>query len=167
MVNQPGDVFEQEADRTAEAVVSDKSFGSHSSSDALHIRRRALGTAGPANSAAAGEVINSSGRPLDAATRAYMEPRFGYDFSQVRIHSDAQAADSARAVNALAYTAGRDLVFNEGQYRPDTVEGKKAVGARIDSRRATTGSPRSGPATQGRRHDPAQGTCCQSAAEDV
>jgi hypothetical protein len=127
MVNQPGDVFEQEADRTAEAVVSDKSFGSHSSSDALHIRRRALGTAGPANSAAAGEVINSSGRPLDAATRAYMEPRFGYDFSQVRIHSDAQAADSARAVNALAYTAGRDLVFNEGQYRPDTVEGKKLL----------------------------------------
>ncbi len=48
------------------------------------------------------EVLRSRGQPLDPATRAFMEPRFGYDFSQVRVHTDVRAAESARAVNALA-----------------------------------------------------------------
>lgn len=70
------------------------------------------------------EVIRSPGRPLDAATRAFFEPRFGYDFSQVRVHSDPKAAQSARAVNALAYTVGRDVVFGTGQYAPGTGGGR-------------------------------------------
>jgi LysM repeat protein len=53
-----------------------------------------------------------------------MESRFGHDFSQVRVHTDAKAAKSARAVNALAYTVGRDVVFGTGQYQPKTDEGK-------------------------------------------
>jgi hypothetical protein len=52
-----------------------------------------------------------------------MEPRFGHDFSQVRVHTEAKAAESARAVNALAYTVGRALVFGAGQYAPGTTEG--------------------------------------------
>jgi len=62
------------------------------------------------------EVLNTPGRPLDPEARAFMEPRFGRDFSQVRVHADAQAADSANAVNAHAYTVGRDIVFGPGQY---------------------------------------------------
>ena len=58
------------------------------------------------------EVLRSPGQPLDAATRSYMEPRFGHDFSGVRIHTGARAAQSARAVNALAYTVGHDIVLN-------------------------------------------------------
>src|SRR5712692_51863 len=50
------------------------------------------------------EVLRSPGQPLNAATRAFMEPRFGHDFSQVRVHTDAKAAESARAVNGQAYT---------------------------------------------------------------
>src|SRR6266571_6871566 len=50
------------------------------------------------------EVLSSSGQPLDSETRAFMEPRFGHDFSQVRVHTDEQAVESAQAVNALAYT---------------------------------------------------------------
>lgn len=73
------------------------------------------------------DVLHSPGHPLDAGTRAFMEPRFGYDFSQVRVHTDAQAAESARAVNALAYTAGRDVVFGAGQYAPETSEGQRLV----------------------------------------
>jgi hypothetical protein len=65
-----------------------------------------------------GEVLRSSGRPLGPATRAFMEPLFGHDFSRVRIHTDAQAAESARALNALAYTVGRDVVFGAEQYKP-------------------------------------------------
>jgi hypothetical protein len=61
------------------------------------------------------EVLRSPGSPLDANTREFMESRFGYDFGGVRIHADARAAESARAVNALAYTVGRDIVFAEHQ----------------------------------------------------
>jgi hypothetical protein len=70
------------------------------------------------------DVLHSPGQPLDAGTRAFMEPRFGHDFSQVRVHTDAKAAESARAVNALAYTVGRNMVFGAGQYAPGTSEGR-------------------------------------------
>jgi hypothetical protein len=73
------------------------------------------------------EVLRSPGQPLDAETRAFMEPRFGHDFSQVRVHTDAKAAESARAVNALAYTVGRDVVFGTGQYMPGTSGGKRLL----------------------------------------
>jgi hypothetical protein len=72
-------------------------------------------------------VLNSPGRPLDAGIRASMEPRFGHDFSRVRVHADARAAESARAVDALAYTVGRDVVFGAGQYAPATAQGQKLL----------------------------------------
>ena len=69
-------------------------------------------------------VVSGSGRPLDTATRSFMEPRFGFDFSGVRIHTDARAAESTREVNALAYTVGRNVVFGAGQYAPQTEAGR-------------------------------------------
>jgi hypothetical protein len=69
------------------------------------------------------DVLRSLGQPLDTATRSFFEPRFGYDFSRVRIHTDARAADSARAVNALAYTVGHDIVFAAEQYAPASRSG--------------------------------------------
>jgi hypothetical protein len=56
-----------------------------------------------------------------------MEPRFGHDFSRVRVHTDARVAESARAVNALAYTVGRDVVFGPGHYRPSSLGGRKLL----------------------------------------
>jgi uncharacterized protein DUF4157 len=73
------------------------------------------------------EVLRAPGQPLDTATRAFMEPRFGHDFSGVRVHTDAQAAESARAVNALAYTVGRDVVFGAGQYLPRSDAGQQLL----------------------------------------
>lgn len=73
------------------------------------------------------EVLNSPGQALNSETRAFMEPRFAHDFSSVRVHSDSKAAESARAVNALAYTVGRDMVFGAGQYAPATREGRKLI----------------------------------------
>ncbi len=73
------------------------------------------------------EVLRSPGQPLDAGTRAFMEPRFGHDFSGVQVHTDAKAAESAQAVNALAYTVGNAIVFGAGQYRPDAVQGRQLV----------------------------------------
>lgn len=60
------------------------------------------------------EAVQQPGRPLDAASRAYFEPRFGADFSQVRIHTDEHAAESARSIDALAYTIGTDIVLGAG-----------------------------------------------------
>src|SRR5262249_17486182 len=70
------------------------------------------------------DVLRSKGQPLDAAPRTFFEPRFGHDFSQVRVHTDARAAESARAVNALAYTVGHNVVFGSGQYSPGSEAGK-------------------------------------------
>ena len=65
------------------------------------------------------------GQPLDSSTRAFFEPRFRHDFSEVRAHTDAAAAESARAVNALAYTVGQDVVFGAEQYAPQTSDGRR------------------------------------------
>ncbi|MDH4273270.1 MAG: DUF4157 domain-containing protein, partial [Candidatus Aminicenantes bacterium] len=69
------------------------------------------------------EVLRSPGQPLDATTRGFMEPRFGFDFSQVRVHTDPEASESAIAVNARAYTSGINIAFGAGQYAPGTTDG--------------------------------------------
>lgn len=73
------------------------------------------------------EVLRGAGRPLDQKTRSFMEPRFGHNFSHVRVHTDAKAAASARTVNAQAYTVGSDLVFENGLYRPDSDNGQRLL----------------------------------------
>jgi predicted metallopeptidase len=73
------------------------------------------------------DVLRSPGQPLDAATRTLMEPHFGHNFSQVRVHTDARAAESARALNALAYTVGRNVVFGAGQYAPGRSAGQELL----------------------------------------
>lgn len=98
------------------------------------------------------EVLATPGQPMDAMARAIMEPRFGHDFGQLRVHTDAKAADSARAANALAYTVGKHMVFGEGQYAPHTFAGQRLLahelthtlqqGARFTSGAARVGDPR-------------------------
>jgi hypothetical protein len=73
------------------------------------------------------DVLRSPGQPLEESTRVFTEARFGHDFSQVRVHRDAKAAESAQAVNALAYTVGHDVVFGAGQYQPGTSAGKRLL----------------------------------------
>lgn len=96
------------------------------------LQRKSRSSAGAASSNASAppivhQVLSSPGRPLDSATRAFMEPRFGYDFGQVRVHDGARAAESARAVNALAYTVGQNVVFGAGQYSPSTRGGQQLM----------------------------------------
>jgi Domain of unknown function (DUF4157) len=69
------------------------------------------------------EVLHSPGEPLDSRARDWMERGFGHDFSRVKVHSDSLGAQSASAVNALAYTVGTDIVFGAGQYSPQTPKG--------------------------------------------
>jgi hypothetical protein len=72
-------------------------------------------------------VLRSSGEPLDIRTKAMMETRFGHDFSHVRVHSGPQAAESAQAVDAAAYTVGHHLVFGQGEYAPHTPTGQQLL----------------------------------------
>jgi hypothetical protein len=73
------------------------------------------------------EAFSLRGEPLEAGARDFMESRFGYDFSKVRVHTDESAAASAREIGARAYTVGRDVIFGEGRYAPSTNEGKRLL----------------------------------------
>ena len=72
-------------------------------------------------------ALTSPSTPLDEVTRSFMEPRFGHDFGQVRVHKDESAAESNRALNALAYTVGDHILFGAGQYAPNTAYGKRML----------------------------------------
>ena len=74
------------------------------------------------------DVVGSGGgSPLDKDTRGFMESRLGSDFSDVRVHTDAKAHDSARSVQAYAYTVGSDVVFQSGKYEPESDSGKRML----------------------------------------
>lgn len=75
----------------------------------------------------ASTALRTSGQPLDASTRAFMEPRFGHDFTKIRVHTDRQAMSTASVLGARAYTIGHDIVFGEGQYRPDSQQGRRLL----------------------------------------
>ena len=81
----------------------------------------------PAASANVNAVLQSTGQSMDKGTRSFMENRFGFDFSKVQIHNNSLAYRSAIDINALAYTHQNNVVFGEGQYKPETIEGKRLL----------------------------------------
>jgi len=94
----------------------------------------------------------TGGQPLDSATRAYMEPRFGHSFADVHVHHDAQAAEHAEALGARAYTIGSSIVFDAGQYAPETSEGQHLLAHELTHVVQQTGAPQRKP--QGEERDP-------------
>jgi hypothetical protein len=87
----------------------------------------AEGASGDRAQSSVHQVLGSTGHSLDAGMRSLMEPRFGRDFSGVRIHTDAQAADSAAEVNARAYVVGQHVVFGRGEYAPQSEAGQRLL----------------------------------------
>ena len=145
-IGQLNDFYEQEADRVADRVMrmpepqmqrtcdgggvcpTCQVKQQRSEHDRVGTKSVDVGNASQgAAPAIVSEVLGSSGQPLDAQARAFMEPRFGHDFSRVRIHTGAPAAEAARAVNAVAFTMGDDVVFAAGQYDPGTRVGKSLL----------------------------------------
>ncbi|MDO8356374.1 MAG: DUF4157 domain-containing protein [Nitrospirota bacterium] len=148
-ISQPNDPAEQEADRVADQVMrmadpalAERSIDStmnHTSSiqrlcqgceDEEALQRQTIPSMPKPLSSdrdAVSATLRQGGQPLDPNTREFFEPRFGTDFSAVRIHTDAQAVESARSVNALAYTVGRDVVFNNSQYAPHSDSGRRLL----------------------------------------
>jgi hypothetical protein len=93
--------------------------------EAKTLQRKATSSAGPEFAPPiVNEVLNSPGQPLDKATRDFFEPRFGYDFSKVRVHQDEKSQQSATSVEANAYATGNNVVFGKSAYRPQTHEGR-------------------------------------------
>jgi hypothetical protein len=97
----------------------------------VEVHRKENNSSQPVDNAAAGMVdhvlSSDSGRPMEPTTRQFMENRFGQDFSDVRVHTDNEAAQSARAINAKAYTSGKDIVFDTAEYNPGTETGKQLL----------------------------------------
>lgn len=134
-VSDPNDSFEQEADRAADEVMRmpDRAVAG-SCSGCGNQAQRSVQSAGTQHAPIVTpdfesrmSALRGGGQPLSQSLRAFFEPRFGCDFSQVRLHSGAQAADAANAVNARAFTVGTDLVFAQGQPSLSTGEGKKLL----------------------------------------
>ncbi len=102
------------------------------------------------------QVLRSPGQALDSAARAFFEPRFGADFSRVRIHTDASAAASARSVNALAYTVGNNVVFGAGQYDVGSGDKRRLLAHELAHtlQQSPEGSGKSAPMLQRQTGDP-------------
>jgi Domain of unknown function (DUF4157)/L,D-transpeptidase catalytic domain/LysM domain len=166
-INDPGDAFEQEADRVADLVttIPDSNAGTSRfgrsfagvpvrAHDALPVKphpiqrfaedeeeqqsderlpdeplhlKRETHAASPMPNALRDGLKQSSGSPLPAATRRYMEPRFGQDFSRVRVHTGSLAHRMSVAIGAAAFTRRNDIFFRDGRFAPETVSGRHLI----------------------------------------
>lgn len=99
--------------------------------DGLHLYRSPTSTESAAHVPAPVEAqigaMRGGGQALDQQTRSFMEPQFGHDFSQVRVHTDTRATEAARTLNARAFTIGSDIAFAQGSYQPETSAGRQLL----------------------------------------
>jgi hypothetical protein len=144
VVSSPGDTYEQEANRASEQVMRmsepqqqctcgrgcpdcrpERPDPGYERLQRKHVQ--AGKTGGAAAPPIIHEVLAAPGQALAATTRRFMEPRFGHDFGDLRVHTDAKAAKSAEALGALAYTYGSHIVFAAGRYQPHTTAGRSLL----------------------------------------
>jgi outer membrane protein OmpA-like peptidoglycan-associated protein len=134
-VTRPGDAGEREAERMADRVMrmgepaaaADGAFGIRRMEVSLARSEVGADAGGAAAPPVVHQVLKRPGAPLDGETRRFMEPRLGTDLGGVRVHTDPLAARSARAVEAHAYTVGRQIVFGAGRYAPGTPAGRRLL----------------------------------------
>ena len=147
-INQPDDVYEHEADAMADKVmrmadpqldqnaffkpanrtIQRKCQSCEEEEKQVH-RKEENGNETEANAGLDNYVssLQSAGQPMPQSARLFFEPRFGHDFSNVKVHTDDAAAKSAQSINALAYTSGNNIVFNNGQYSPNSESGQRLM----------------------------------------
>lgn len=142
----PRDRYEQEADRISAQVLPsgewsrgptcacggtcEKCRDAGPNSEPAPLQTQRLGSESAGAMVAppvVGEVLSEPGQPLDPGARELLEPRFGHDFSKLRVHAGPQAAEAAGSIGALAYTSGRHIVFGRGQYAPSTPAGQRLL----------------------------------------
>ena len=146
-VNQPNDRYEQEADAMADKVIRMKDDENrqafffkpapitsiqkkceHCEEEEKKMQRKESNNNATVTSSNENYINSlSGGKPLNESEKNFFESGIGYDFSKVRLHNDARANESAKSLNALAYTNGNNIVFGPGQYHPGTNAGKKLL----------------------------------------
>src|ERR1043165_7687762 len=143
-ISRPGDTYEQEADRVADQVMrmpEPAAFGGAAPQPPPAIQRMCAGCEEEVQPKAIDESasvvdqglesrvnsIKNGGEPISGSLRGFFEPRFGYDFQQVRVHTDGAASEMAHEARASAFTVGRDIVFGKGSYAPETDYGKNLL----------------------------------------
>ncbi|MFS8085714.1 MAG: DUF4157 domain-containing protein, partial [Acidobacteriota bacterium] len=149
-INQPEDEFEQEADRVADEVMRTPEDGvspgmkmsgetqsrpgnrmcAEPVEGERNIQRKEVAGGTPTVTSAIGAILNAtmgSGEPLPKLVRSFMEPRFGVDFSRVRVHTGSKAAWLNQEFNSQAFTRQRDIYFGAGKYKPDSAAGKRLL----------------------------------------
>ena len=136
-VNEPNDEYEQEADQVADAVMrmpeptaTRRPLTAAESPNSTNIQAKENGAEGPTVTPEVETNINSmagGGQPLPDEEREFFESRMGQDFSQVRLHTDGQAAQTSQDLSARAFTVGSDIAFNQGEYQPGTDEGRRLM----------------------------------------
>jgi hypothetical protein len=139
-VSAPTDAYEEEADRLSAFMMRTDPVaeapcacgGTCASCASKHghgvqLKRSASGPAPAEVPSIVQESVRASGHPLDPASRAFFEPRFGTDLGDVRVHTDSQAAAAARALHADAFTFGSDVVFARGRYQPHSDDGRRLL----------------------------------------
>ncbi len=119
-IGQPGDIYEQEADRMAEQVVASQDKGQALSSryEEKVLQSKTKNASDSEDTSVHDNFLKDLGygQSLDKVSCAFFESHFDRDLSMVRVHTDARAADAARTVNARAFTVGKDVVFGDGEY---------------------------------------------------
>jgi hypothetical protein len=170
-INDVNDPAEREADRVAAAVMAapagdarppavvaspgpvvQRKCAACEEEEGVHVQRKESSPTQPTSvPPIVGQVLNSPGQPLDHNTRDFMESRIGCDLSGVRVHTDAHAADSAKAIDAEAYTVGRDIVFGTSKYQPQNRSGRTLLAHELAHVAQNGGSNR--PAIQRRAED--------------
>ena len=127
-ISEPGDSYEREADRIADQVMATPAHPAISGASPRIQRVSGQLPGQPvARPASVDQALTGPGRALEPVLQQDMEQRFGYDFSQVRVHAGAAAAQSAREVNAHAYTVGHNMVFGAGRFAPGTPQGRRLI----------------------------------------
>ncbi|MDH3657579.1 MAG: DUF4157 domain-containing protein [Nitrosopumilus sp.] len=151
-ISKPNDPYEREADRIAEKIVNmplsdSKDISSQKDQDTLNRKctkcemeeeelsiHRKIQSSSSVYLEPPNEIVQkidpikmSQGSSLDSSTRGFMEPRFGFDFGRVRIHTDSNAVKANASIHARAFTMGNDIYFNDGGYDPKTTQGRKLL----------------------------------------
>ena len=137
-INQPHDRYEQEADAMADRVmrmpqsdgVIQRKCAHCEEEEKKQVQRKETRPSMPEIATGFEQYVaglGTRGRPLSVEERGFFEPKFGHDFSGVRVHTGAEAAQSAQRINALAYTTGNNIVFGNGQYNPNSASGQRLL----------------------------------------
>lgn len=129
-VSQPDDPAEREAERVADQVIRMKEMKPTSDpQEGIQVSRKPVSEESVVGDETEQRIesITTGGKPLSPSTRSFFEPRFGRDFSNVRVHTGAKADEAARSINAEAFTHDTDMVFRSGKYDPNSSVGKQLM----------------------------------------